>query len=362
MHKTQSIENKKGEVVFRKKLALQFEGKSSLYPGEPTETEYKSIIINRIRDYMGYFEYLKKQNIPLGPYLELGGGVGQGAMLLENKFGVSGFTCDISYETLRLGDKYIKHLDYKKMPIRICTDIYNLPFKSQSIPFIFTFQTLHHLPDPKPVFEEVKRVLTPGGYFYFNEEPIAQIFNLNLWRRDRNLKWFEKILKLFVVLHFISRIGKSETEHNILEETFSLNVWEGTLNIFPKVKVTIKVFPFGPTITLEKTNKTGWIKPPFLKLILLKVLGGGIEVLCQKEGMLKPASPSLAESRRARGEQVQHDKLYELLACPNCANKPQIKLNNNQILSCSTCLTEYKKTNGIFTLLSNDQKKALYEK
>jgi len=345
MSKIQTIANKKGEVEFRKKLAVQFEGKTRVYEGQPTGEEYLQIIRDRLKAYTTYFKDLESKKIPLGPYLEIGAGLGQAAMFLENKFNAHGFTSDISLETLKLGDKYLKLLDYKKMPIRICCDLYNLPFLSGSIPFVFTFQTLHHLPDPLPVLKEIKRVLTQGGYFYFNEEPIAQVFNLNLWRRDRNLKWFEKILKVFVVLHFISRIGKSETEHDILEEAFSLSVWEKALSIFPKARLTIKVFPFGPTITLEKTNKTGWIKPPFWKRILLQILGGGIEALCQQENSKKYTLPK---------------NLYELLACPNCANKPQLKLNNNQTLSCSTCLTEYKKTNGIFTLLSNYQKKELY--
>lgn len=343
MSKAQTLQNKKGEVEFRKKLSLQFQGKASPYPGEPSESEYKSIVKDRIKDYIGYFNNLKKQNIPLGPYLELGGGVGQGAMLLENKFGASGFTCDISYETLRLGDKYLKHLNYKKMPIRICADIYNLPFRSGSIPFIFTFQTLHHLPDPKPVLEEVKKVLAPGGYFYFNEEPVAQTFNLNLWRRDRNLRWFEKLLKATIILHFISRIGKAENDNNILEETFSLKVWEKALNIFPKVHVTIKVFPFGPTITLEKTNKSGWLQPPFWKRFLLNILGGGIVAICQKE----------------HGKKQIEDTLLNLLACPNCIHKPKLSVFDAHLF-CNVCKSSFKKRNSVFMLFSKKQEKLLY--
>jgi len=44
MSKTQSIHNKKGEVVFRKKLAEQFDGKKIVYPGEPTGSEYIEIV------------------------------------------------------------------------------------------------------------------------------------------------------------------------------------------------------------------------------------------------------------------------------------------------------------------------------
>jgi len=349
MSKIQTLANKKGEVEFRRKLAIQFDGKATYYKGEPTDLEYRSIVKDRIRDYTGYFEKLKKNNIPLGPYLELGGGVGQGAMLLENKFKQQGFTCDISYDTLRLAKKYKNILRYYKMPIRICADMYNLPFRSESIPFIFTFQTLHHLPDPKPVLKEIKRVLAPGGYFYFNEEPIAQAFNLNLWRRDRHLRWFEKLLKATIVLHFISRIGKSEVDHNVLEETFTLSTWEKALNQFKNVTAQLKIFPFGYMCNQEKKRKDGWIKPFFLKRFFLQFLGGGIEALCQKEHDRKWRRP-------------HYTTVFNLLACPNCRHKPKLTLQNNQTLLCQSCLSVYKKTNGIFVLLSNDQKKALYKK
>jgi len=343
MSKLQTLRNKIGEVEFRKKLAIQFDGKGVFYEGEPTGKEYESITKDRIKDYTKYFSQLKKANIPLGPYLELGGGVGQGAMLLKNKFRQQGFTCDISYDTLRLAKKYKDILRYSKMPIRICADIYNLPFRAGSIPFIFTFQTLHHLPDPKPVLEEVKRVLAPGGYFYFNEEPVAQTFNLNLWRRDRNLKWFEKLLKATIILHFISRIGKAETDNDILEETFSLKVWEKALSIFSKAYVTIKVFPFGPTIRLEKNNKAGWLQPPFWKRFLLNILGGGIEAICQKED----------------GNKQIEDTLLNLLACPNCIHKPKLSALDARLL-CNVCKSSFKKRNGVFMLFSNKQEKLLY--
>lgn len=342
----QSIKNKIGEVTFRKKLALQFEGKASFYPGEPTKTEYKTILKERIKAYTQYFQRLKDSNITLAPYLELGGGVGQGAMLLENRFNIRGFTCDISYETIRLSNKYLKLLEFKKMPIRICCDIYNLPFQTSSIPFIFIFQTLHHLPDPKPVLAEAKRVLSPGGYIYVNEEPVSQAVNLNLWRRDRNLRWFEKILKAAIVLHFISRIGKSEVEHNILEETFSLNAWERALNIFSSVDANLIVFPFGPTIQRKKNSHKRWLAPPLLQNAMLQILGGGIEALCQKEN-----------SKR----QYKHDKLFDLLACPNCSHKPTLYYQRSKgVLFCNSCKSKFKERNGIFMLLSTSQQKSLY--
>lgn len=341
----QTQKNKKGEVIFRKKLAEQFLGKTTHYPGEPTSDQYKSIIRDRIKDYTNYFKKLQKKNIPLGPYLELGAGVGQGAMLLQNSFTVQGFTSDISYETLQLADTYKKQLRYKKMPIRICCDLYNLPFRSGSIPFIFTFQTLHHLPDPYPALKEINRVLAPAGFFYFNEEPISQWINLNLWRRDRNLRWFEKILKMFIILHFISRIGKSETDHNILEETFSLDTWKKALDIFDNAEVNLSIFPFGLNIHKVKNDNSGWIKPAFFKLFFLGLLGGGIEAICKKEDA---------------GKKHNIKSLFEILSCPNCRNKPSLKIVNEGTLHCLQCKSYFRNKNGVYILLSKKQEKFLY--
>lgn len=342
----QSLKNKIGEVEFRKKLAIQFEGKETLYPGEPTEKEYVKIVYQRIKDYTAYFKYLQQKHVPFGPYLEIGGGVGQGAMLLENKFEASGFTSDISYETVLLSQKYLKSLRYKKMPLRICCDAYNLPFQTNSLPFVFTFQTLHHFPDPLPVLKEIKRVLAPNGYFYINEEPIAQAINLNIWRRDRNLKWFEKILKMLIVLHFVSRIGKTEIEHDILEETFPLTVWEKALNIFYHVETNITVFPLGPRSKRMKNNHSGWLTPFFLKRVILDILGGGIEALCQKD---------------STGKKKKYTSLLDLLACPNCSHKPKLHVDTTKNkLTCSICKSVFKKRNGIFLLFSKHQEKNLY--
>src|SRR3989344_6164073 len=99
---TQTDENKKGEVEFRRKLARQFSKKEIIFKHEPNTIEFKKILKDRITDYVKYFNKLRNLKIPITPFLEIGSGVGQAAMLLENKFNASGFTTDISFETLLL--------------------------------------------------------------------------------------------------------------------------------------------------------------------------------------------------------------------------------------------------------------------
>ncbi len=235
------------------------------------------------------------------------------------------------------------------MPIRVVCDVYNLPFITGSIPFIFTFQTLHHLPDPYPVLKEIKRVLAPGGYFYFNEEPVGQIFNLNLWRRDIHLRWFEKILKVFIILHFISRIGKSEVDNNILEETFTIKTWEKALNLFSNVHAQLVIFPFKGIIFRQKNRKKRWLNPPYFQNILLQLLGGGIGALCHLS----------TDSMR----NIKSSNLLDYLACPNCPSKPNITFQKEKkTFICKRCKSIFQIKNDILILLSDEQKNVLYPK
>lgn len=346
MQKLQTINNKRGEIEFRKKLVDQIQTNSAHIPGQPTYEEYITILKQRIDHSRKIFKKLQEKHISLSPFLEIGAERGQRSMLLMNEFNATGVMSDISYESLESAYLLRKTFGFKKMPISICCDAYNLPFKTGSIPFIFCFQTLHHFPNPKPILLEIKRVLAPGGYFYCNEEPIKQVFNLNLWRRDYHLKWFEEILKSLGILHFVSRIGKGEVGHAILENEFSLETWEKALNVFLEADVNLIPFPFGFSIRRQKNGQSNWIKPFAINHLLLSLLGGGVEALCRKKGNVK-----------------KHHTfdIFNKLACPNCKNKPKLSREKlNKTLTCKKCDTIFEKKHDIYILFSKKEKKALY--
>ena len=171
------------------------------------------------------------------------------------------------------------------------------------------------------------------------------MFNLNLWRRDYHLRWFEKAMKTIGLLHFVSRIGKSETDHAILEEEFSLDTWEKTLNIFSDVDVNLIIFPFGFSINRKKTKKLGWIKPSILQQIVLGILGGGIEAVCQTTNSKKYYASS---------------NIFDHLACPNCPNKSSLAQKEDKNLFCSTCKSSFKNRDQIYTLLTKKQENIMY--
>ena len=339
----QPLSAKIGEVRFRQKLVKQHRGEKVYYPTHMSARESLCDLKKRNQNTLKIFKELKKNKIALEPFLEVGGEKCNRAAILTSKMGYRGAAMDISGESLESANFFCSKFGFKNLPIRVCADAYHLPFADNLLAFVFTFQTLHHLPDPQPVVKEIYRVLAPGGYFYFGEEPISQVFNLNLWRRDGyHLRWWEKILKAFIILHFISRPGKSEVEEGILEETFTFETWEKALDQFDQVEAELKAFPFGPTASVIKTNKAGWIKPNLFAKTALDILGGGIQgSLCQKKGKL----PNLERD------------ILKILICPDCEGKLYRK---SGYLKCQSCQRRYPVKNGVLYILPKNLMEKLY--
>ncbi|KKP93297.1 MAG: Methyltransferase type 11 [Parcubacteria group bacterium GW2011_GWA1_36_12] len=336
----QSLSSKQGEINYRSKLSLQYLKKKTYFPNEPNQKQIISALKQRISSAKKDFNYLKKLGVKFTPYIEIGAEFSHRAMLLESKYKANGFAVDLSLESLELANFFTKHLNLKKIPTRICADAYNLPFPDNSMNLIFCYQTLHHFPNPKQIIKEMYRVLKPCGYFFVNEEPVSQTFNLNFWRRPTKLRSWEKFLKKILILPFISRIGRTETEHGILEETFGLKTWQRSLESFENATVWIKPYPFGPQSKIIKGTKKNWLKPQLATRALITIAGGGIKVLSRKGG-------HISESNNIN--------ISDLIVCPNC----KIKLKNTKCLNCNF---KYPILKGIPILISPQTLKTLYPK
>ena len=349
MAKLQTLANKTGEVTFRKKLVRQHIGAEITSTGEPDFSENVREIKSRIELTRQMFTSLRHRGLRLSPFLEIAAGEGFRSDLLVTEFGARGFATDISQHTLAADRVISKELHLGKRSIKICCDAYNLPFLSNSFPLIFVALSLHHFPDPTPVIAEAVRVLTPTGYFYFDEEPIKQNLNFNLWRRDYHLRWFEKLLKYSIVLLFLSRIGRAEVDHGILEETFSLSTWAEALAPFAQAEIIQTVYPpsLGIKETKIKTNRADWINPKFLVRLGLFLFGGGIGGICQLQ---------------KKGIAQKFKTPADLLACPDCRmndNLAPLKHKFNTLI-CTRCRKSYYKKKGVWILLEHKLEKQLY--
>ncbi len=379
--KEQSLGHKLAEVNFRKKLTKQHLGQGNFYPNEPNHEEIFKILKERVSTSKRIFSELKNRRIPFTPFLEVGAEKCQRAMVLVNDFGAEGFATDLSFESLKAADNIIKSLDYHLMPQRICLDLYHLPFLNASLSFVFCFQTLHHLINPQPALEEIKRVLKGGGYFYFDEEPVKQKFNLNLWRRSTNLRLREKILKYTGILIFLSKIGKTEVDSGVSEEEFDLKSWQEFLAVFDYKEIYFK-----PLIGKEE-KKTDSLRPRLLNKFLFFLLGGGIRGLCQvnpvrKGGALNPATlpprkdmdissqpppvGGLSNGVNKKGGSFAASNIFETLGCPSCSiiinnqkNRAPLKPEGDK-WRCEHCGEIYQTQDDILILLPKEEKEILY--
>lgn len=227
----QTTENQVGEISYRRNASF----------GEPEKAMVD--VRERIAKRRGVFEHFRNVGFLQGPFLEIGAGVSQTALLLRNEFDLDGAATDISLHALDAAAEIADRLKYSKLPLRICCDARWLPFQDQVFPLAYCFQTLHHFADPGPILREVQRVLAPGGYFYLSEEPIRRWLCLNLYRCERleDLKGFDKWLYDTGLLRYVAEayIGSNpESTWGIMEnESISLADWDRLLSGFDNVNL-----------------------------------------------------------------------------------------------------------------------------
>lgn len=329
-----------GEVQFRQKLILQHLGQISYFPGVPNSKQILQLLKERIKNTTKILNELTRKKVALSPFLEIGAEKGQRSALLTSKFDAIGFALDLSFESLKTTKIFAKKLLLDKSPVLICADAENLPFADSSIPFVFAFETLHHFPKPDLAIAEMKRVCSLGGHVYFSEEPVKNKFNLGLWRRDFNLTPFEKILKVLLILPFISKLGGAEHSHSVIENEFSISDWKQALSIFEKPEVTVEPVFWGPKSTFIAHNQS-WPVNPLTKL-LIDFEGGGITIFAKMTGNLPKFNKDI----------------LLLLRCPICKKSPLSKLNSS--LECRRCKANYPIRDDVLIILPPKQRGRLY--
>lgn len=343
--KLQPLSAKIGEIKYRSKIVNQQLGKSNIFPNELASDQFSKLMKERLRESQIDFEKLNKGAHALSPYLEIGAENALRSAQLDNHFNALGFATDISLFSLSKANEFAKNFKFKKTPKTICCDAYNLPFKSNSFQFIFVYESLHHFPNPKPILSEIERVLAPGGVCLLGAEPIKPKLQVILWRRPNILRIWEKILKVLLILPFVSAIGKTETDYGILEESFPLKVWQNALSPFGKVEVQIFGYPFGPSQTLNKSQSRKWLNPNIIMKTAL-LLGGGLKALCFKNGQ----------------KVTQTQNLDNLLICPDCfknKKKEQALIKSKTAYRCSSCKKDYYKKENVLVLLEKNLEKKI---
>jgi len=345
--KQQSEESQKGEIEFRKKLSQQQITGEHFFEDEYDAESIKKILADRMKKTYNDMASLRAQNIPLSPYLEIGAERCQRSLVMENDLGANGAAVDISFDMLKSCDHYKAAFNKSKVPLRICCDANNMPFMTGSVPFVFCYETLHHFPEPTPIVKEIHRVLSPGGYFSFNEEPFKKVLHVNLYNAEKAYAnkpaKRSKVRKIKTALDiFFAKKTCNEVDHGIIENLdISIKTWKKTLGLFEEKKVNLH------SNAIKKTIDTEMFHPKNRgKYLLAYLFGGEISGLCRKAGHLN----------------VKQTAIQDALICPLCLkNATESKLTpRGSSLHCEKCGNSYPIFEGVAFLFSPEKMAELY--
>lgn len=337
----QQLANQRGEIEFRKKLYLQQVGGNPVLDDELDASQIEEVLEDRMKKTLDQMTRLQQRGIALAPYIEIGAERCQRSLVMENDVGVNGAAVDISYDLLKSCTHYKDVFKRAKSPIRICCDANNLPFMTNSIVFVFCYETLHHFPDPAPITEEVYRVLLPGGTFFFDEEPYKQILRLRLYksrkmyssgssRRSRMRRLMDR---------FFSTMSCNEIEHGIIEnDDMSIALWKQALAHFEQKEVELKATSSIQSALFSPSS--------YIKYYAACLLGGNISGICRKPG-------ATVNSKRS---------IYGALICPSCRpGGGEVPLNKrNSSFFCPRCSRTYPVVDGVLFLFAYDRFVELY--
>jgi SAM-dependent methyltransferase len=184
-----------------------------------------------------------------------------------------------------------------KPPVRICCDANKLPFSTSSIPFVFCYETLHHFPGPTPITSEIYRVMIPGGFFFFDEEPYKQVLQLKLYKGKKiySKKFINRSVIRKIIDRFFCDKSCNEVDHGIIENgNLPLKLWKQALSHFEEKEIILSSANFFRSNLFHPNSR--------LIFWAAYLLGGNISGRCRKAGI----------------DRHQYRTIFDALICPSC--------------------------------------------
>ncbi|HXG34386.1 MAG TPA: methyltransferase domain-containing protein [Bryobacteraceae bacterium] len=288
---------------------------------------------------------------PITPFLEIGAGPGHTSYLLVNEFGANGFALDLSADALRHGAVLAERWNWPRAPVRIAGDALRLPVRDCSIRTVLTFQTLSQFLNIEAVLLEVKRVLAPGGIFFFAEEPIRRVLSLQLYRcpyPEWMGRWERKLYEWRLLPYLVRDvIGAAQEESFGIRQNHSM-----TLKRWQRLLETHFASSGYEIFLREDGCLDGWVKRVAVALdrhhsiwLAARLLGGTLAAVCRKPG---EAPHDFPDTR---------SKLESYLQCPDCGGP----LSRGQAgrLACP-CGFVADCQDGVYDLLPSAERQELY--
>jgi ubiquinone/menaquinone biosynthesis C-methylase UbiE len=183
--------------------------------------------------------------------LLLGCGTGEESQLLA-EFGASDMTgIDLSKESIRLASQTYPDIRFE------VGDMHRLDFQAESFDFIYSSLTIHYSDKPKEVYQELHRVLRPGGSLQFSV--------------GHPMRWASERLEIEGVSSKI--MGYSEdVKHPRLY---------GTYSTFAQHEETFFAKAGGTTQSGEVLSF--WVGPPSMHFGLLREAGFNVESFVESQ-------------------------------------------------------------------------------
>lgn len=341
-HRRQAVDNQRGEILFRRTLVRQQTGGPQLLEGELDRDGIERRLHTRMERTLSDMRSLESLGVRTSPYLELGAERCQRSLVMENDLGVTGVAADISLDMLESCVYYQQVFGKKRAPWRICCDAYDLPFRTGSIPFVFCYETLHHFPDPIPVVREVHRVLAPGGWFFFAEEPYRRFLHARLYKSamPHSARSATRTKLRTLVDYFLSDLNSNEVSFGVIENLdIPVGLWRRALEPFAEKYVELA------TLKGIRANLFGQRLSPRNGAAVL--FGGSLGGRCRKAGCLPGAAMSVADA----------------LVCPDCRLEAESSLSERSAAGgykCGVCGASYRTRNDVALLLRPGKLAALY--
>ena len=285
------------------------------------------------------------------PFLEIGANAGHSSYMMCNEFAADGFALDISADSLRHGASIQDSWGLSRAPVRIAGDAVNLPFADGSLRMVLAFQMLSQFLDIEKVFVEVKRVLAPGGVFFFSEEPMRRALSLRLYRCPYydTMKPWERKLHDWGLLGFLVRdvIGAHQEESFGIRQNHRMYFtdWDRLIRkhfVAHEYELFVPDRGWGERFVKQVGR---YSDPDRSWRTAASWLGGTLSAFCRKEGTPVELERSI-------------DRFETWLRCPDC--HAPLRRDADESLHCRAC--EYSAANegGVYNLLASEERKELY--
>jgi SAM-dependent methyltransferase len=329
-----------------KRAQVEFHHFASLGEPERAMAAYREENVRRggiLRDHLQFAG-------ALSPFLEIGANAGHTSYMLANEFGAEGFALDISADALRHGRALMDEWKLERAPVRVAGDAVHLPFADESLSFVCAFQMLSQFMDIEQVFVEVKRVLRPGGVFYFAEEPVRRTLSMRLYRApyEREMKPWERRLLRWGLLGYVTKdvIGAQQEESFGIRQNHRMKLWDWQHLIAKhfagyEYELFVPQRGWGETAVYRAARRLDRLDSNWLPA---RLLGGTLAAFCRKAGPPLDNQPMRAPE--------------SYLRCPDCHSS--LRREDNGSIRCSGCGNSAADEGGVYNLLPSRDRKELY--